>query len=132
MCLIVSVELPTQTPKFLAEIASELSQLSPLDVHVARGRRPRLTLSERNQGCACSMLADDADWNAATWAMRPQSTATIAETLAAIGKVARGPLVFQAVWIGDKTEDEEHIALKDLLGVVKRSGIRTKVRYVVS
>jgi len=87
MCLILVATSPASGRAQLEAAALEaVSTGLRIDVdHPSRWfwarRSPvRATISEQG-GCACSLLGDDADWGAATWAMRPEVLERLAKTL---------------------------------------------------
>ena len=63
---------------------------------------PRLSLSEAGEGCACSMLTDDADWNAAAWDIRPALLPYLVNTLRFIYERTPNGFILEALWAGDK------------------------------
>jgi hypothetical protein len=136
MCLVVSIDFSTRTAKRVAEIAEAASRTGPLHVRVAKGnatrRTPRVFLSEPRQGCACSMLTDDADWNASVWDMHEPSRERLAAGIALLARSARGPMTFHALWQGERAAHERTLSVDELVSLVRRGAIETKARYVVS
>ncbi len=108
-----------------------------LDFHLAGaasflGRdNPRLSISEKGEGCACSMLTDDADWNDPAWDMRREVLPDLALALLFISELASKGFIFEALWAGDKPEKNVEVSLDEILEIVQRNEIGTKTRYTV-
>jgi len=84
----------------------------------------------RDGGCSCSLMTDDADWNASEWALEPSILTGLAAALQLIDEEAGG-FTFQAVWIGDETHARERVALRDVLKDVRENRVKNKLVYVV-
>lgn len=136
MCLEITATLTTRPPKRAKEIARTLTSDGPLHAALVRpsGRNPAPTLRlyEPGHGCACSMLSDEADWNATTWAMLPDALRRLADALAAVDSAARGPWEFQARWLDGSKVSEVDITSRELLHLVRRGQIATRSRYKVA
>jgi hypothetical protein len=91
----------------------------------------RARVSEEG-GCACSLLSDDADWNAETWAMRPQVLERLAQTLEILS--LRGPkeLLFEALWVGDAVQEIVQVTPTQLGQLARSSKLGTHTRYAIS
>jgi hypothetical protein len=61
---------------------------------VRRGN-PCLSISEKGQGCACSILTDNADWNAHTWDIRLDVLPNLALALLFISELASDGYIFE-------------------------------------
>ena len=110
--------------------ADRLERVSGL--RVKKQRRPvegALHFS-RDGGCSCSLMTDDADWNASEWALEPSILTGLAAALQLIDEEAGG-FTFQAVWIGDETHARERVALRDVLKDVRENRVKNKLVYVV-
>jgi len=91
MCLTLIVQAPKAARPSLEAVARSLPPGAP-PLHVAVTRqwpwsRTALvqgSISEEG-GCACSLLADDANWAAPFWSMRPEVLEPLAQTLEAVG-----------------------------------------------
>jgi hypothetical protein len=96
----------------------------------AKDRPVRATISEEG-GCACSLLSDDADWDAETWSMRPEILTRLASTLEILAM--RGPkdLVVEALWAGDVPKDTVSVTPSELGKIAKSSHLGTRTRYTV-
>src|SRR5215216_2362155 len=102
MCLKLSVELPMKRRE-VELIVGRYNSIN-LDFHVdgtasflGRGN-PRLSISEKGEGCACSMLTDNADLNAPTWDFRPEVLPDLALALLFIFELASNGYIFEALW----------------------------------
>ena len=136
MCLVITVELFGVEKKDAQLFAAE-ERASIMDLRFEgttglfnRGN-PYLSLSERGERCACSMLTDNADWNASTWDMREDVLDALAESLLTIERLAGNGFVFEALWVGDRPTAEQRVTIDDLADRVRGNQVGTKVRYVV-
>jgi hypothetical protein len=94
-----------------------------------RERPVRASVSEAG-GCACSLLADDANWDAPFWTMRPEILEPLARTFTAI--TARGVSEFhvEASW-GDAPLEERDVSPGEMFGLARAGRIGTRTRYLV-
>jgi len=103
VCLSIWVESAAPDRDILITAANSASQFG-LQVDVAHVSRwpwartgpVRATVTE-DGGCACGMLSDDADWNAETWAMRPEIIEPLAQTLAELLRLGPRRMTVAAV-----------------------------------
>src|SRR5690349_8952275 len=70
----------------------------------ARETPARATISEEG-GCACSLLSDDADWNADAWSMRPEILEQLARTLQILTDEGPPELSVEALWLGEAASE---------------------------
>jgi len=125
-------------PKQEAErLASQHGSSEKLEIHFegtasffGRGH-PRLSISEAGEGCACSMLTDEADWNAPAWDIQPTLLPPLANSLAFISERAANGLILEALWAGDRPEKNLKVSPDELLSIVRENRIGTKTRYIV-
>lgn len=82
-------------------------------------------------GCSCSLLSDEADWNAPVWALEPNVLERLATALQLLGAEAGG-FTFQALWIGDKADTESQITLAEMLEDVRNNRVKNKHTYRVT
>lgn len=136
MCFIMSVELLNMPKRETEILANQVSSSSAL-LHVkgstslfGRGNL-RLGISEEG-GCACSMLTDEADWNAAFWDIQPEMLPHLADVLSFIAERVVGSFAFEDLWVGEKPKETVEVSPDDLKDAVLKNRIGTKVRYVVS
>lgn len=125
-------------PEAEAERLARLHRPSEnVDIHFegmasSAGRgNPRLSLSEAGEGCACSMLTDDADWNAPTWDIRPALLPHFAHTLKFIFEQAPKGFILEALWADYKPLENLELMLDELLDLVWANRIGTRARYIV-
>jgi hypothetical protein len=93
------------------------------------GERPaRATISEKD-GCACSLLSDDADWHADFWAMRPEILERLATTLQVL--IDEGPthLTFEALWNGESALETVRVTEAELVQLARTSRLGTRSTY---
>jgi len=137
MCLIVSVEAAGSERERLIQAARHASVFG-LEVSVAhpqrwpwaRDRGARASISS-DGSCACSLLTDDADWGAETWAMQPEYLEPLARALETLAEEGPRPLFFQALWLGDAPTKEALITPRELSELARASRISTSTRYKV-
>jgi hypothetical protein len=92
---------------------------------------PQLSITERGEGCACSMLTDDADWNEPAWEIQRRLLLALAETLTVINERAHSGFAFEALWVGDKPEDQLEMAFEGFIELVRQNKLATKTRYII-
>lgn len=110
--------------------ADRLSKASGL--HVAKQRHPvpgSLHVSV-DGGCSCSLMSEDADWNAPVWSLDPAVLEGLAQALRLLNDESGG-FSFQALWIGDEPETRTRVPLRVLLADVANNRIRNKHVYIV-
>ena len=137
MCLTISLELPMMPKQEAERLATQRSSTDKLEIHFegtasffGRGN-PRLSIYEAGEGCACSMLTDDADWNAPAWDIQPKLLLPLANSLAYISERAVNGFILEALWAGDKPEKNLELSPAELLSVVRENRVGTKTRYIV-
>ena len=137
MCLILEARSPASgRPAF--ENAAREAAAAGLRVVVAppswwpwaRDRPARATISE-DGGCACSLLTDDGDWNAAAWDMRKDVLNSLAKTLEILSTVGPKEMVIEALWDGDDVRETVHVSPKAMSEIARVSGLGTHTRYVI-
>lgn len=135
MCLTLSVELPME--KSEAELIVSRYHSVNLDFHfdgatslLGRGH-PHLSISEKGESCACSMLTDEANWNAPTWDIRKEVLPELALALLFISERASNGYTFEAIWAGDKPEKNLEVSLNEMIEIAQKNRIGTKARYIV-
>jgi hypothetical protein len=95
----------------------------------ARHRPVRVSISEGG-GCACSLLADSASWDAETWEMRPDVVEPLARTLEMLLQHGPPRISVEALWAGDRPDIEVVVTPGELAAVVQGRGLGTTTRYV--
>mgnify|MGYP007022262598 CR=1 FL=1 len=137
MCLTLAIELPTMSIEEAKRIArtgsSGIIDVNFVGTTSLLGRsNPRLSISELGEGCACSMLTDEADWNAPEWDIRPELLPHIANALAFICEQAPNGVVLEALWAGDKLDATIELSLEELTIIVMANRLSTKAKYIVT
>ena len=138
MCLILKVRVPAAERATLAAAAAAVPA-GALHVELvpasrwpwARPRDAEATVSEEG-GCACSLLADDADWDAPVWAMRPEVREPLAQTLETLASGIPSGTVIEALWVGESAGHDQHVTPAGLAALVRADSLGTRTRYVVS
>jgi hypothetical protein len=138
MCLILTVQAP-ETARPALEAAARSLPPGALRLHVESiSRRPwgRTTIVQgsicEEGGCACSLLTDDADWDAPFWSMRPEALDPLAQTLEAVGAAAPEGFTVAALWAGDAPSQEQYVSLEGLIALARAGRLGTRTRYRVS
>jgi hypothetical protein len=137
MCLTISIQADASERDDLSTAAHVASRFGlRVDVeHPSRWSwaesKPAQVFITEDGGCACSMLADDADWSSETWAMRPEVVEPLARTLEALVQHGPRPLVLEALWAGDSPHTEVSLEAGEIGSLVRGEGFGTKVRYVI-
>ena len=136
MCLIMTVRLSEPDVPSAADIAAAATSADTIEVAAGRRFFRRITgelkICEPGQGCACSMLHEDADWDSAAWRMRPEVLQRLASTLAKIRERISQPFTFETLWVGDDVYYERQVAFEDLRGIIESGQIATHTRYTVT
>ena len=137
MCLTISVELPGIAKKEAELLAGQQLPSKNLEIQFkgtasmfGRGN-PLISIAEAGQGCACSMLTDNADWNASTWEFQSALLPLLGSTVAFISERAPNGFIIEAIWAGDKPKKLLEVSLDELHYIVRRNSIATKARYIV-
>jgi hypothetical protein len=128
MCLFIDVE-PLGTGPARAR---RRSTALPLPVGALRvtAHRGRLTVSEEG-GCGCSLLADDAAWEAPAWHLRADVCDALARTVLALAERLPGGFALQALWAGDAAGSVAHVSAAELAERVRSNMLANFTRYVV-
>jgi hypothetical protein len=136
VCLIITIRLSECDAARAREIAA--GSTSPDTIAVAPVRRffrratRDLNISERRQGCACSMLHEDADWDSSAWRMRPEVLPQLASALAKIRDHSSEPFTFETLWVGDDVYYEREVPFDELRGIIESGQIGSHTRYTVT
>jgi hypothetical protein len=138
MCLSLTVRAPESKR---GDLEKAMRMVSPSDLRVelvqaprwpwARDRDAKLRVS-KDGGCACSLLSQDADWNADTWAMKPELLDRLARTLSTLAEHGPDEMVVEALWQGEEVKREERVTAEELAALARSSRIGTHTRYVLS
>ena len=126
MCLYLMVT-PGLGKKECREFATWLSNNSPLQVDVGRGKNARTLHLSLDSGCACSMLTESADWNAKVWLFRDEILPQVTDTISTFASKHKSEFILEAMWDGDKSEGEETITVDELIKVIESNQVRNKL-----
>ena len=91
----------------------------------------RFNISEAGEGCACSMLTDNADWNDEFWDLQPAVLPHTANLLCLINERVPNGFIFEALWAGDAPSETLQVSFAELQSLVLKNQIKTKAKYVV-
>lgn len=137
MCLIITVEAPWAERGGLerAARAASTDRLRVTMDHMprwpwAQRELARASISEDGM-CACSLLTDEADWNADNWAMRPEVLEPLSRSLETLASEGPARLAVQALWAGDGPAKECVVTARDLVTTVREGRLGTRIRYVI-
>ena len=132
----MTVRLAARDAARARDIAAAVTASDAIEVSAVRrlfrGARGDLNICEARQGCACSMLHDDASWDAASWLMRPEVLPPLGATLAKIREQSSEPFTFETLWVGDDVYFERQVSLDELRRIVASGQIGTQTRYTVT
>ena len=139
MCLFVTVRVQGADAEALEKAAvATSSEGAPMQMGVFKPRRkePELTISAgdgwHGSGCACSLLAETADWNAPTWDMEPRARRDLAQTIDVLARHLPRPFSIEALWDGDPVEREHRVTVVDVVDLANADALGTRDRYIVS
>lgn len=138
MCLIISIEAPHEERDSLVTAAARASRCGlRVDVeHASRwpwaARRPVRAKLTEDGSCSCSLLADDADWNATTWALRPDLVPAAVATMRALLFDCPPVLRVAALWLGDQPDETREVSALDFLQLLATEGLGTRTAYSVN
>jgi hypothetical protein len=130
VCLTITVELADASEEELGPLARALST-PDLDFDTQgpgflRRHAPRLALH------ACGLLAEDADWDAATWSMTKEGSAGLSAAFGRLFQATSGEVRIAALWEGDQAETERAISQQEMVKIAAEGELSTKTRYVIA
>src|SRR5688572_6056180 len=137
MCFMITVTVPaSEREKF--EMVSRQPSADTLHIEVdhlsrwpwARERTVRAFISEDGR-CACSLLSDDADWNAEVWALRDDVLDRLATTLQRLAAAVSGGVIVEALW-RDNVKETRSVSAADLVELARTNRLGTRARYEVA
>jgi hypothetical protein len=137
MCLSFTVRVAPEASSLLRTFAmgNASSQLR-LTVRPMGGwpwtRSPRVeAIISEEGGCSCSLLADDADWNAEHRSMRADVLERLVAILRAVHEAGVKEFTAGALWAGD-SGIEKQVSFAELLHLVATQRLGTRAVYRVS
>jgi hypothetical protein len=77
------------------------------------------------------LLTDSADWNADSWDMEPARLSELVRALEILFEQIPEAFQVEVMWSGDRALVERLVTRDELLDVVRRGQIGTRVRYLV-
>ncbi len=129
MCLTISAEISGVDESGLKDIIRGWPESGLAFGAQGRGllgrHRPRLAFH------ACDLLSDEADWNAPTWSMTPESLVELADLWARLFERVPGDVAVQALWDGDRAEIEQALSRAEFVDLVRQGALGTKTRYLI-
>ena len=82
-------------------------------------------------GCGCSLLAEDADWEAPAWQLRAEVCDALAGMVLALAERLPGGFTLQALWAGDAAGSVAHVSAAELAERARSNALANFTRYVV-
>ena len=141
MCLLIEVVMSGVPGAVAGEVSRAATAADLLALHAQRQARgepgARFLISEPHEGCACSLTADDADWNASHYTLRPDAAEHLARTLEfLLDRAGPDGLYVRAAWVSDPHEPLAHpsahpVAASTLLADVRAARIANNRVYRV-
>ena len=133
MCLTLRILAPIGVAEDLRTAVADVSSPSLLfepvrPGHGKRGSRKGPRQPEVVAPCLCWLLSDEADWSAATWAMRLEEREVFGDALEAIARALPGAEI-ELLWVGDTAERAQEVTAAQLGTLARASAVGTKVRY---
>jgi hypothetical protein len=109
MCLLLEVLLPGVAPDAAGEVTRAAAREGLLELRAQRrsrgARGARFFVGEPGQGCACSLAAEDADWDAPYYALRAEVAERLAQTLEFLHRRAGlAGMSVRAAWVSDRLD----------------------------
>jgi hypothetical protein len=137
MCLILSATVPAAERAGLEEAARAVRGGS-FEVEVERPARwpwtakraARATISD-GSGCACSLLSDEATWEAETWSLRPEIRGALADFLRALAERVPLGTVVSAIWVGERARGNLPVTPAALAELVRQGRLGTHTSYTI-
>jgi len=137
MCLIITVTTRANNREAIESVSRRLGNdgLTIKVEHVprwpwARERPVRFTISEDGT-CSCSLLGDDADWNAEVWAFRPEVLNRFALTVEGLTDTVQDGVTLEALWVGEMPLQTMTISPGGLAELIRTNRLGTRTRYEV-
>ena len=133
--LYVVIRSPALTKARAQAIADSPWPPDALWVRAGAKRWWRLTQTGRLPGelfiGAHDILADAADWHAATWEFEKQGLARFEKTIRHLYELLPEEFTIEASWVGDSVVRDEVVTRQELLNLVAANRLGNRVRYRV-
>ena len=137
MCLELRISVPEDRR---SELEASVASIGSDTLKVTIKHRQRWPWTKETQaqayiseqgGCACSLLAHDADWGAAVWSMRPEVLGPLRRTLVQLGNALPGGFVLEALWQGENPRERLTVTARQIADIASSGKLGTRVRYHV-
>jgi hypothetical protein len=141
MCLLIEIHMPGVPRSAAGSMRSETAKLGLLELSAQRQSRDavgsRFLLSEPNQGCACSLLGENPDWDHPYYELDPAHAGALEATLRFVAdKAGAAGFSLRAAWLDGAYQGAPAkvrvVRLAELLDDVCASRIGNNVRYDIS
>ena len=138
MCLTISVGIENLDENQAMEIVENIKGEDLLPVSVFTPRKwfkklqPFLQIAEEKNSCACSLLTEDADWDANTWSIIPKNLHLLANTITEIHKKSKSDITLEALWAGDKPIKEKKISIEEIVNLITDNKLGNKIKYRIT
>lgn len=136
MCLILTITLSKDEAISKDVLRSWGSPNSKVELYLVKSAFTKkgniLHVSEVRQGCACSLLTDNADWNSLYWDMIPEFLPDLTQLLKSLRKNTKSGFSFQALWVGETPSEHVKISIDELAQVIENGKIGTKIKYLIT
>lgn len=138
MCLIITVTadgIPRTQAGSLTKRVQEIG-----GAHLEAMRQPRSVQGAKfslGHGCACELLADDADWNEPYYRLDASQLAALERTFVAIREASgRQGFTVHAAWVGERSGSSRAnrpraVTLDELLEEIRQGRIGNDIEYLV-
>jgi hypothetical protein len=136
MCLQITVTAERITGERASEIADAFNDNDKLlKVNIPEKKwfeafEPGFLISE-DGSCSCSLLTEEADWNAEVWDMGLELLPKLAKTVEKLYGEINAPFNLQALWAGEKATAEIDVSLTKMLEVIRKNQLGTKIKYKI-
>jgi hypothetical protein len=136
MCLILTITLSKDDAISKDVLKSWVSPNLKVELYLAKSAFSKksniLHASEVRQGCACSLLTDNADWNSLYSDMIPEFLPDLAQLLKLLRQNTKSGFSFQALWVGETPLEHIKISIDELVQVIENGKIGTKTKYLIT
>ena len=137
MCLMLIATASSSGRETLGVAAREASaaglsvELEPRPRWFRTRNTPARAVISETGGCACSLLSDEADWNADVWAMRPEVLERLGRTLEILAETGPNGLAVEALWAGEAPRVTVRVSPSELAALARSSALGTRTRYEI-
>jgi hypothetical protein len=142
MCLLIEITLPGVAREQAGRLSREAARRDLLELQAQRVPKDqtgaRYFLGAPGEGCACSLLGDNADWNEPFFELDEKALPKLRETLEFIAEHAGATgFTLRAAWLDGAWEDApkgpvRRAKLQGLLADVAAARIAANVTYQIS